>query len=56
MDKTTGSIVPFMSQHPELGRLDGMDIYADDTVDGIHHWTTLRCRAELFLHLLVRLL
>ncbi|XP_078326557.1 low-density lipoprotein receptor-related protein 2-like isoform X2 [Crassostrea virginica] len=33
IDKTTGSIVPFMSQHPELSRLDGMDIYADETVD-----------------------
>nr|XP_022326442.1 low-density lipoprotein receptor-related protein 4-like [Crassostrea virginica] len=33
IDKTTGSIVPFMSHHPELGRLDGMDIYADDTID-----------------------
>ncbi|XP_078329576.1 uncharacterized protein LOC111112784 isoform X2 [Crassostrea virginica] len=22
-----------MSQHPELGRLDGMDIYADDSID-----------------------
>nr|XP_022326452.1 low-density lipoprotein receptor-related protein 4-like isoform X2 [Crassostrea virginica] len=33
IDKTTGSTVPFMSHHPELGRLDGMDIYADDTVD-----------------------
>ncbi|XP_078326559.1 low-density lipoprotein receptor-related protein 2-like isoform X3 [Crassostrea virginica] len=33
INKTTGSVVTFMSHHPELGRLDGMDIYADDTVD-----------------------
>ena len=31
-----------MSQHPELSRLDGMDIYADETVDGIYHLITLR--------------
>nr|XP_022305770.1 low-density lipoprotein receptor-related protein 4-like [Crassostrea virginica] len=33
INKTTGSTVPFMSQHPELGRLGRMDIYADDSID-----------------------
>ena len=27
-----------MSQHPELGRLDRMDIYTDDSIDGIYDW------------------
>ena len=35
MDKTTGSKVSFMANHPELGRLDSLDIYADDQIDGI---------------------
>ena len=34
MDKTTGSKVSFMAIHPELGRLDSLDIYADDQIDG----------------------
>ncbi|XP_078326898.1 low-density lipoprotein receptor-related protein 6-like isoform X2 [Crassostrea virginica] len=33
MDKTTGSKVSFMAIHPELGRLDSLDIYADDQID-----------------------
>nr|XP_022323823.1 low-density lipoprotein receptor-related protein 4-like isoform X2 [Crassostrea virginica] len=33
MDKTTGSKVSFMANHPELGRLDSLDIYADDQID-----------------------
>ena len=36
MDKTTGSKVSFMAIHPELGRLDSLDIYADDQIDGIY--------------------
>lgn len=34
LDKRTGSKVIFMSNHPELGRLDGLDIYADESQDG----------------------
>lgn len=34
MNKRTGSKVVFMSNHPELGRLDGLDIYADESQDG----------------------
>jgi hypothetical protein len=34
MDKSTGSKVVLMSNHPELGRLDSLAIYADDVVDG----------------------
>ncbi|XP_061191590.1 low-density lipoprotein receptor-related protein 2-like [Saccostrea echinata] len=34
MHKTTGSKVTFMSNNPELGRLDSLAIYADDVVDG----------------------
>ena len=34
MDKTTGSKVSFMAIHPELGRLDSLDIYDDDQIDG----------------------
>ena len=34
MDKTTGSKVSFMALHPELGRLNSLDIYADDQIDG----------------------
>ncbi|XP_056009049.1 low-density lipoprotein receptor-related protein 4-like isoform X1 [Ostrea edulis] len=33
MDKETGSKVTFMSNHPELGRLDSLAIYADDMND-----------------------
>ncbi|XP_061167996.1 low-density lipoprotein receptor-related protein 4-like [Saccostrea echinata] len=33
MDKTTGVKITFMSNHPELGRLDSLVMYADDTVD-----------------------
>ncbi|XP_065930460.1 uncharacterized protein [Magallana gigas] len=33
LDKRTGSKVIFMSNHPELGRLDGLDIYADESQD-----------------------
>ncbi|XP_061184427.1 low-density lipoprotein receptor-related protein 4-like [Saccostrea echinata] len=33
MHKTTGSKVTFMSNNPELGRLDSLAIYADDVVD-----------------------
>ncbi|XP_062567175.1 low-density lipoprotein receptor-related protein 2-like [Saccostrea cucullata] len=33
MHKTTGSKMPFMSNHPELGRLDSLAIYADDIID-----------------------
>ena len=35
MDKNTGSKVSFMAIHPELGRLNSLDIYADDKIDGI---------------------
>ena len=38
-----------MSQHPELGRLDGMDIYADDSIDGIYDWIPIRLTLEIFL-------
>lgn len=34
MDKITGSKIPFMSEHPEFGRLDSLDIYADENRDG----------------------
>lgn len=34
MDKITGSKVQFMSDHPEFGRLDTLDIYADENRDG----------------------
>lgn len=34
IDKITGSKVQFMSDHPEFGRLDSLDIYADETRDG----------------------
>ncbi|XP_061184431.1 low-density lipoprotein receptor-related protein 6-like [Saccostrea echinata] len=34
LDKTTGVQLSFMPNHPELGRLDSLDIYADDSVDG----------------------
>lgn len=34
MDKTTGLKDPFMSNFPELGRLDSLDIYADEFRDG----------------------
>lgn len=34
MDKVTGSKVPFMLEHPEFGRLDSLDIYADENRDG----------------------
>lgn len=34
MDKTTGLKVDFMPSHPELGRLDSIDIYADEFRDG----------------------
>ncbi|XP_056013210.1 low-density lipoprotein receptor-related protein 4-like [Ostrea edulis] len=33
MDKSTGSKVDFMLNHPELGKLDSIAIYADDVVD-----------------------
>lgn len=33
MDKITGSKVQFMSDHPEFGRLDSLDIYADEIRD-----------------------
>ncbi|XP_062587955.1 low-density lipoprotein receptor-related protein 4-like [Saccostrea cucullata] len=33
LDITTRSKVTFMSKHPELGRLDDLDIFADDTID-----------------------
>lgn len=36
MDKTTGSKFSFMFNHPELGRLDSIDIYADDVLDGVY--------------------
>lgn len=35
MDKRTGSKVVFMSNHPELGRLDSLDIYVDEIQDGM---------------------
>lgn len=38
MDKTTGSKISFMSDHPELGRLDSIDIYADDVLDGVYSY------------------
>ena len=31
-----------MSHHPELGRLDGKDIYADDTIDGMYQLIAVR--------------
>lgn len=34
MNKRTGSKVQFMSDHPEFGRLDSLDIYADEFRDG----------------------
>jgi hypothetical protein len=34
VDKTTGSKITFMSNHPELGQLDSLAIYADDINDG----------------------
>lgn len=34
MNKVTGSKIPFMSEHPEFGRLDSLDIYADENRDG----------------------
>ncbi|XP_061191591.1 low-density lipoprotein receptor-related protein 6-like [Saccostrea echinata] len=33
INKATGSKVTFMSIHPELGVLDSLDVYADDSVD-----------------------
>lgn len=33
MDKTTGLKIKFMPDYPELGRLDTMDIYADEKRD-----------------------
>ncbi|XP_062570264.1 prolow-density lipoprotein receptor-related protein 1-like [Saccostrea cucullata] len=33
MDKATGAKLIFMPNYPELGRLDSLDIYADDTMD-----------------------
>ncbi|XP_065930046.1 uncharacterized protein [Magallana gigas] len=33
MDKLTGSKVNFMTDHPEFGRLDSLDIYADEIRD-----------------------
>lgn len=34
INKLTGLKVVFMSNHPELGRLDSLDIYADEIQDG----------------------
>ncbi|XP_061191588.1 low-density lipoprotein receptor-related protein 6-like [Saccostrea echinata] len=34
IDKTKGTEVPFMKNHPELGRLDSIDIYSNDIIDG----------------------
>lgn len=34
MDKISGSKIPFMSEYPEFGRLDSLDIYADENRDG----------------------
>lgn len=33
IDKKTGLKIPFMSDHPELGRLDSLEIYADEFRD-----------------------
>ncbi|XP_061183615.1 low-density lipoprotein receptor-related protein 2-like [Saccostrea echinata] len=33
INKATGSKVTFMTNHPELGRLDSLDIYSGDSVD-----------------------
>ncbi|XP_062594617.1 low-density lipoprotein receptor-related protein 4-like, partial [Saccostrea cucullata] len=33
INKATGSKVTFMSNHPELGELDSIDVYTDDLVD-----------------------
>uniref|UniRef100_A0A8W8MIS0 EGF-like domain-containing protein n=2 Tax=Magallana gigas TaxID=29159 RepID=A0A8W8MIS0_MAGGI len=33
MDKITGSKIPFMSEHPEFGRLDSLYIYTDENRD-----------------------
>lgn len=32
---TTGLKAPFMADNPELGRLDSLDIFANDFLDGI---------------------
>lgn len=45
INKITGSKVQFMSDHPEFGRLDSLDIYADEKQDG-KLWDT-------FLHVLL---
>ena len=36
MDKITGSKISFMDNYPELGRIDSMDIFAEDSIDGIN--------------------
>lgn len=40
----TGSKIPFMSEHPEFGRLDSLDIYADENRDGnsINYYNILK--------------
>jgi hypothetical protein len=42
MDKSTGSKLTFMPNHPELGRLDSLALYADNVKDGkkIIFWRT----------------
>lgn len=34
VEKTRGLKAPFMADNPELGRLDSLDIFADDFLDG----------------------
>lgn len=36
---TTGLKAPFMTDNPELGRLDSLDIFANDFLDGAFVWS-----------------
>lgn len=36
---TTGLKAPFMADNPELGRLDSLDIFANDFLDGAFAWS-----------------
>lgn len=36
---TTGLKAPFMADNPELGRLDSLDIFANDFLDGAFVWS-----------------
>lgn len=39
INKTTGLNGPYMADNPELGRLDSLDIFADDFLDGAFVWS-----------------